>query len=82
MPTIPVRYPAARNVSGSVQASTGIVSRAFGGSTRTPLRKPCTPVSSAKREGVQVPAAQCPSVNRSPSAASRSRLGVGIFSAP
>jgi hypothetical protein len=37
------------------------------------------PVSSAYRDGEQMPDELCASVNRMPSAARRSRWGVGIF---
>ena len=42
------------------------------------FRNAYSPVSSEYREGVQTDAAECPSVNRIPSLASRSMLGVRI----
>jgi len=60
-----------------------MISRASPGSTPVPFfLHAYTPVSSENRLGVHVADVECASVNRTPSAASRSRFGVFTPRAP
>ena len=83
LPTHAVAYPCPRSMAGTVSCFSAMSGGENG--PRTPrcsrVRQAYRPVSRAYRVGEQTADGECASVNRTPSAASRSMFGVGIFDA-